>query len=55
MKSNRHDRIFDFYDLAVYSVVAILVAVAVWLSIAWLDANFVGIVALGDQGMPGPR
>ena len=53
MKSNRNDYLFDAYDLAVYSVVAILVAGAVWLSLAWLDANFVGIVALGDQGVPG--
>jgi len=50
MNSNRNDFLFDLYDFAVYSVVAIIVGVAVWLSIAWLDANFVGIVALGDQG-----
>lgn len=55
MKSNRNDYLFDAYDLVVYSVVAILVGVAVWFSIAWLDANVIGIVALGDQGVPGPR
>lgn len=55
MNSNGHDPFFDYYDFAVYAVVAIIVGVAVWLSIAWLDANFIGIVALGDQGVPGPR
>jgi hypothetical protein len=42
--------LFDSEDMLFFFIVALIAGILVWAGICWLDANLIGIAALGDQG-----